>query len=231
MHLAFRLRGPAVRLFGPAQDEEGTVLGQAVIGGARSGHYSREAAPACTVGAQLEPGAAAALFGAPADAFSHRHTGLADVLGPPAAEWMERLEAAATPQVRLALLEALLWQRLRTAKGPHAAARQALSLLHRGSTVEQAVDAAGCSHRHLISVFRHATGLAPKEYARVLRLQSVLQSMHRDGRLGWADAALAAGYSDQSHFNREFRSFSGLTPSAWRRAAPAHPNHVPLPAR
>lgn len=231
MHLALRLRGPAVRLFGDADDEQGTLLGQAVIGGARSSHYAREVAPACTVGAQLEPGAAAALFGAPADVFSHRHTGLADVWGRLAGEWTEQLEAAATPQARLALFERLLWQRLRNARALHPAALQALSFLQAGRTVEQVVHAVGCSHRHLINVFRHATGLAPKEYSRILRLQSVLQSMHRDTGLAWADAALAAGYSDQSHFNREFRAFSGLTPSTWQRAQPSHPNHVPLPAR
>lgn len=232
MHLALRLRGPAVRLFRDTDDTEGIALGHAVIGGARGGHYVREVAgPACTVGVQLEPGAAAALFGAPADAFSNAHTPLGDVCGALAGDWMEQLEAAASAHARLAVLEALLCQRLRDAQAPHPAARQALALLRRGSTVEQAAREAGCSHRHLITVFRHATGLAPREYARILRLQAVLAATHHDHGLAWAEAALAAGYSDQSHFNREFRAFSGLTPSAWRRAAPAHPNHVPLPAR
>lgn len=212
-------------------DTEGFALGHAVIGGARSRHYVREVAgPACTVGVQLEPGAAAALFGAPADAFSNAHVPLGDVWGAQAGEWMEQLEAAPSARARLILLEALLWQRLRGARASHPAARHALALLQRGSTVEHAAREAGCSHRYLITVFRHMTGLAPKEYTRILRLQTVLATMHRNWTLPWADAALAAGYSDQSHFNREFRAFSGLTPSVWRRAAPLHPNHVPVPA-
>ena len=43
----------------------------------------------------------------------------------------------------------------------------------------------------------------------------------------WAEAAMDLGYADQAHFVREFRAFSGLTPSEYRRRAPADPNHVP----
>jgi len=45
--------------------------------------------------------------------------------------------------------------------------------------------------------------------------------------LPWVALALEAGYSDQSHFNRDFLEIAGMTPQAYRRAAPASPNHVP----
>ena len=31
--------------------------------------------------------------------------------------------------------------------------------------------------------------------------------------LSWTELALAGGYSDQPHFNREFHAFTGITPS------------------
>jgi AraC-like DNA-binding protein len=51
------------------------------------------------------------------------------------------------------------------------------------------------------------------------------------GPLSLAAVAMEAGYSDQPHFNREFREFAGLTPEQYRLARPLSANHVPVPPR
>ncbi len=60
--------------------------------------------------------------------------------------------------------------------------------------------------------FRSQVGINPKEYARIVRFQRALALM-RSGESGLGQIAYACGYSDQSHFIREFRRFSGLTPT------------------
>ena len=64
MHLVFRLSGEPLRLFDHDQDREGRVISTMLVGGARSGFYTRDVtAPLCSVGALLRPGAAEVLFG------------------------------------------------------------------------------------------------------------------------------------------------------------------------
>lgn len=226
MHLALRPGGPPLRLFEGADDCVGRTVGHAVVGGARLDHYVRETGlPSWSVGAQLEPGAAWALFGASAEALAQRHTLLQDLWGPAADLLLERLAQAAEPRRCLQVLEQALLARLQPRRGMAPAVAAALASLEGGSSVEAAVRASGWSHRHLVLRFREATGLAPKQHARVLRLQDALDLL---GRGSLAEAAHAAGYADQAHFGREFRAFAGLTPAQWRAARPAQPHHVAI---
>jgi AraC-like DNA-binding protein len=65
-------------------------------------------------------------------------------------------------------------------------------------------------------------------YCRVRRFQRALGVAAAKGNASWADLALAAGYSDQSHFNREFLEFAGIPPGRYRAIAPLWSNHVPI---
>jgi AraC-like DNA-binding protein len=90
------------------------------------------------------------------------------------------------------------------------------------------VAASGYSHRHFIAVFEHETGLTPKRFCRVQRFRRLLAHAAARPELSWTELAMAGGYSDQPHFNREFHAFAGITPVEYRRAAPRYPHHVPI---
>lgn len=68
------------------------------------------------------------------------------------------------------------------------------------------------TQKHLISQFKKFIGLTPKHYQRILRFNEVFLQMQNDQFLSWSDIALQCGYSDQSHFIREFKYFSGFNP-------------------
>jgi len=86
-------------------------------------------------------------------------------------------------------------------------------------TIEDLVDASTLGRRQLERRFRDAVGLSPRLFANVLRLRSVFDALEANPAAGWTDAALAAGYFDQSHLIRDFRRFVGCTPAQFVSSA------------
>lgn len=60
--------------------------------------------------------------------------------------------------------------------------------------------------------FLRQTGMAAKEYARLMRLQTAIRLLDQGGR-ALSETALASGFSDQAHATRELRRLTGLTPA------------------
>ena len=73
----------------------------------------------------------------------------------------------------------------------------------------------GLSPFHFIRLFRRAVGVPPSAYATLVRIGRA-ERLLRAG-VPIAHAAEAAGFYDQSHLNRCFRRFVGLTPGEYRR--------------
>lgn len=229
-HLAIRLSDDRLRVVGEAGAL--TTMGPAVVGGARISAYLKDVSePSWSIGAQLRPGAARLLFGATDGDLSGCHTDLALLWGAAAGELRERAAEAATPDARLAVLEAALAARLPRVRGVHPAVAAALDHFRQSSDVRAAVAAAGIAHRRFIDLFREQVGLGPKVFCRVRRFQRAVRLAARRPDRSWADIAAACGYSDQPHLHRDFVAFAGVTPGEYRAIAPAWPNHLPLAPR
>jgi AraC-like DNA-binding protein len=75
----------------------------------------------------------------------------------------------------------------------------------------------GCDRWNLCRDFRRVFGTSPYRYLQHRRIAHA-KNLIRAGE-SFAEAACAAGFSDQSHFTRIFRNFVGLTPASWRASA------------
>ncbi|WP_345166316.1 helix-turn-helix domain-containing protein [Nibribacter koreensis] len=73
--------------------------------------------------------------------------------------------------------------------------------------------------RQLERAFKKDLGLSPKTYMRLSRLSSVLQLIAQNPNLPLAQLSYLGGYSDQAHFNREFKRMTGVVPTKYL----AHP--------
>lgn len=201
----------------------------AVVAGAYSEYSILDTAEQqATLGVQFRPGGAFPFFGLPADELQDRTVSLEDLWGAEAVCLRDRILAAATPEERCRILEGALLARARSL-ARHPAVAFAVRELRRQRTVASVLEQVGFSQRHFIQLFRRQVGLTPKLYCRVQRFQAVLHRLQGIGsEVDWAEVALSCGYFDQAHFIRDFRSFSGLTPSAYLAQRTGHLNHVPL---
>jgi transcriptional regulator GlxA family with amidase domain len=70
------------------------------------------------------------------------------------------------------------------------------------------------SSRYLRKLFLQYTGVTPKLYNKINRFQLSLQLVS-ESQSSLTSIAYDCGYADQSHFIRDFRSFTGFPPSAY----------------
>ena len=81
--------------------------------------------------------------------------------------------------------------------------------------IENVAERHGISSRYLQKIFTQHTGLTPKLYSKVNRFQNSVVMLGREG-ISLTEVAYSSGYFDQSHFIREFKTFTGLTPSTFK---------------
>ncbi|MFD2587189.1 DUF6597 domain-containing transcriptional factor [Croceitalea marina] len=86
------------------------------------------------------------------------------------------------------------------------------------------------TQKHLISQFKKYFGLTPKIFHRVFRFNEILKQIQNKQHLLWSQIAHEFGYSDQSHFIKEFKEFSGFNPQEFLQADynKGEPNFFPL---
>ncbi len=73
-------------------------------------------------------------------------------------------------------------------------------------------DHGSVSYKHFVDLFKKHVGPTPKLMQRILRFARVFERIKGEERVEWAAVSLELGYSDQAHFIRDFRSFSGYRP-------------------
>jgi AraC-like DNA-binding protein len=82
-------------------------------------------------------------------------------------------------------------------------------------TLVELAEQAGVSRSHLSRAFRASEKLPPHRYQNQLRVQLAKEMLLDGGSPG--DVAVETGFSDQSHFSRVFREFTGATPVQYQQ--------------
>jgi AraC-like DNA-binding protein len=90
-----------------------------------------------------------------------------------------------------------------------------LETSHGSIPVGALADAAGVSGNHLANLYKTHVGVTPKRMARIYRFARLIVSVDALRPVDWSELAQTAGYFDHAHFSREFKDFTGHTPTEY----------------
>jgi AraC-like DNA-binding protein len=165
------------------------------------------------VGVQFRPGAARHVLAVAARELTDRALDADVALSVQLAPLLD----AAHPREWIVRLDAALCKHLARVQPVAGRVDHAVAMIERAQgtlRIDVLAERLGSSRRQLERDFLDTVGLSPKAFAAIVRFQHAAQRL----RVGDAisQAALEAGYADQSHLTRDFRRLAGLTPAGYR---------------
>jgi AraC-like DNA-binding protein len=172
------------------------------------------------LGIRFFPHAAAYFLKENIEQFNNQIVDLMDVSGGMVNGLRTRLLETGEWNQRITLVEDFLLQRLSPAERRYnkvALVSDIMREIKREDFFDRIEDIAtryGITSRYLQKLFLQYTGLTPKLYSKINRFQHSLRLVTRKDS-SFTSIAYDCGYFDQSHFIREFKSFTGLTPSGY----------------
>jgi AraC-like DNA-binding protein len=118
---------------------------------------------------------------------------------------------------RIALLTGFLLARLKQAKTRDRLVEESLRLIHQNKgpiTVKTLLERLNISERQFERRFSQTVGVSPQFYIRVKRFNEAVRLMKTRQFETLTDVAHALNFCDQSHFIRDIKAFSGITPKS-----------------
>ncbi len=211
--------------------------GRAFLAGTLSRPWSLRAGRVVdTFGIRFRPGALPELFAVDMRATVDRELLLARIVAAPAARRLREALArsehlAARAAIATSWLAEVVGAPRRPIDSPCTRAVALIVASRGGLRVDELARRLALSRRQLERAFASGLGIGPKLYARIVRLQAALLEIGDEQRAAGVEAALAAGYFDQSHLLRDFRGLAGRAATRPRQADGEMARHFTDPHR
>lgn len=179
----------------------------------------RLSGPTKAILAKLQPWAMGGLLGDSAHLLADRQL-TPDLLPAKMRAGISRIVEAQDEHQAVQWIEEWLWSHFQDQRSD-AQVAEAVRLLEQshGCITLQSLEAKlNLSMRRLEQRFRSQVGISMKQFAKILRVRFAAEAMLHlpaDGSL--TDVAYDAGYFDQAHFIREFKSFVQMTPGQFAK--------------
>jgi AraC-like DNA-binding protein len=172
------------------------------------------------LGIRFYPHAAAFLLNDKAELFNNQVSDFQYLSGNVAVELHARLLETTNWHTRVQLIEHFLLHRFSIGERRLTKVEMMSSIMNDMrkddffDNIEGVAARYGITSRYLQKLFLQYTGLTPKLYSKINRFQNSLRLVTQNDT-SLTSIAYDCGYADQSHFIREFKSFTGVTPSGY----------------
>lgn len=176
----------------------------------------------------FQPHAARTFFNLPLNVFRGYHISIHDIDDSELSDLAKRIEDTPDNEMCIRYIETFLLYRLRRYSSYH---QGRISTVIREinaqpqTTVPKLSDLACLSTKQFNRIFVDHVGTNPKEFMRIVRMQRALYSLQIQPGIEFAQVAYACGFTDQSHLIKEFKLFSGYTPTEFLAACPPYSDY------
>ncbi|MBK8503990.1 MAG: AraC family transcriptional regulator [Saprospiraceae bacterium] len=170
------------------------------------------------IGIVFKPTGLSHLFDLQMFEFTNARENLNDVLKGEFVNMEEKLLEAPTDTRRIEYLEAILLNKLRNKSYVMDGVDRAANIIidrYGNVSVSDLLEDAYMSRRKFERHFLKRVGLSPKYYARIRRYGTICMQIAGQRSVNWDEVLYQVGYYDQSHFIKDFKEFSGKSPSEY----------------
>ncbi len=177
--------------------------------------------PIGVIAARIKPSAAARLFRCGTSTFADAHLDLTSLL-PRASvvSLIDSLGEARHSAERLARFEQFLLSHIGSDQTDPLVDHAADELRANPATpIHRLAARLDLGERQFERRFLAQIGISPKQFARIERCERIFARRMRGS--GWADIAVACGFTDQPHMVRDFKTLVGEAPDAFAKAVSA----------
>jgi AraC-like DNA-binding protein len=165
------------------------------------------------VGVRFKPGKSSMFLIFGASELTDKTTELRNIAGPQGSNLVEQLSNSGDISNQIKILNTSLTAWLRHNNNDRVDYVIQKIMGSQGNiSINSICSSLGLSRQHLARLFQEYVGIGPKQFARVIRFQSLLKNVRENPRINWADEAVMLGYYDQAHLISDFRQFSGTSP-------------------
>ena len=210
--------GDPIQLSGEHDLSGGTTIRQAHVFGQRSHiYYAKKNGETHLVGVRFKPGGIGAFTKLPASLFLNQLIAAEDVLGTAVKNWEDRLWKIKNDSERINLLDRLIMKAVKGTTAGWESCKKVADTIRKSSPVFVNVlcDENESYYKKLERNFLQHVGYTPKNYYRIIRFNRALRQMHT-GKKTLTAISYDCDYYDQSHFIKDFRQFTGTTPTRFK---------------